>query len=318
MTYFSCTKDNIINGPSIPKDEEFALVWQQVDPKYPEKWKWQIQYMTQDTSFAVTNDTNWNTNPSICGDSIVWASPDGINLWYRGNTIRLYDDPNLYEQNPVISQDLITWFAEDTRIGSNTSEIYAFTTTGLKRITNNTYRDGWPCVYGDTIFWGVDTSGYTAIHSWTSDTSWTFTADSLKARGLKKSGNCYVWFAYDGNDNEIVMMKNDLILKLTSNSLNDWYPDIYGDKIIWVSGSNSKNRDDHEIMIWENGQVKQLTHNNVEEKQPIIRGKYIVWYSKDTSATNDNEIYMYDGNEIRQITNNEVEDTDPDFYLKPN
>jgi hypothetical protein len=69
--------------------------------------------MTQDTSFAITNDTNWNMSPSIYGDSIVWASPDGIHLWYRGNTIRLYDDPNLYEQYPVISKDLIAWFAED-------------------------------------------------------------------------------------------------------------------------------------------------------------------------------------------------------------
>lgn len=167
--------------------------------------------------------------------------------------------------------------------------------------------------------------------------------------------NGYVsWAAYDGNDYEIYIWKNNKIKQVTNNDTDDFEPQVCNGQIAWTGYVGEK----MQIFFWDGIEIKRISNNDdVNNTDPNLYDSKIVWaaYSKGIDGKkgshdifywdgtsnyqvthsegndyepavyeneiawhwwdgNDYEILYYDGNEITQITDNEVDDLEVSIY----
>ncbi len=119
-------------------------------------------------------------------------------------------------------------------------------------------------------------------------------------------GNNIVWSELKSGDNdfEIFLYNGSETIQLTDNDVNDFFPKISGDNVVW----QSQIREDAEIFLYDGSETIQLTNNDVGDERPAISGDNVVWSGSDG---NDSEIFLYDGSETIQLTNNDVRDFIP-------
>ena len=94
-----------------------------------------------------------------------------------------------------------------------------------------------------------------------------------------------MWYGYDGTDNEIFFYDGVSTTQLTNNSLNDWYPQVSGNRVVWRAHDGN----DWEIFLWDEGEIIQLTDNEYADYETKIDGDTVVWYGHDG---NDFEIFI--------------------------
>ena len=119
-------------------------------------------------------------------------------------------------------------------------------------------------------------------------------------------GNNIVWSEKVSGDNdfEIFLYNGSETIQLTDNDVNDFFPKISGDNVVWQSQINL----DAEIFLYDGSQTIQITDNDVRDFFPAISGDNIVWSGNDG---NDREIFLYNGSETIQLTDNDVNDFFP-------
>ncbi len=117
-----------------------------------------------------------------------------------------------------------------------------------------------------------------------------------------------VWYAWDGQDFEIMMrdVETGQTTPLTDNNYDDVSPVIWNGVVAW-EGYPSVEAD---IFMWKEGKITKISDNVEDDVKPRIWDKYIVWQG----VQDDNyEIFLYDGVSTRRITNNHYDDVDPDI-----
>ena len=77
------------------------------------------------------------------------------------------------------------------------------------------------------------------------------------------------------------------IVALTNNALNDYSPQMYARKVVWLHNDGS----DDEVMYYNGKETMQITNNTVYESYPQISSGGIVWQTDD----GDDEIEIFPG-----------------------
>ena len=86
-------------------------------------------------------------------------------------------------------------------------------------------------------------------------------------------------------------------------SLGTSRPQIFGTKVIWLSGDNKESK----IMLYDGSETVEIKNTN--GAFPKISGDNLVWSAVDLEG--DQEIYFYNGKETIQLTDNDVDDVSP-------
>ena len=113
------------------------------------------------------------------------------------------------------------------------------------------------------------------------------------------SDNNVVWQSQIDSDGEIFLYNGSETIQLTNNDVEDFFPAISGENVVW-SGSDGRDR---EIFLYDGSETIQLTDNDVDDFIPKISGDNVVWQSQIDS---DGEIFLYDGSQTIQLTDNDV------------
>lgn len=117
-----------------------------------------------------------------------------------------------------------------------------------------------------------------------------------------------VWYAWDGQDYEIMMhdLETGETIQLTDNNFDDVSPVVWNGVVAW-EGYPSVEGD---IFLWREGKITMISENIEDDVNPRIWDKYVVWQG----IQDDNyEIFLYDGASTRRITKNNYDDVDPNI-----
>ncbi|MHB8868834.1 MAG: hypothetical protein ACYC8U_08510, partial [Thermoleophilia bacterium] len=83
------------------------------------------------------------------------------------------------------------------------------------------------------------------------------------------------------------------IAQLTINSVEDFPPQVSGDRVVWSGYGGADGGADREIFTWtRTGGIVQLTTNNVTDENPQVSGDRVVWQGVGGSDVGgDDEIF---------------------------
>jgi beta propeller repeat protein len=299
----------------------------------------------------LTDNTVTDWSPEISGDYIAWVGsggadpgPDGGNDWeiflYDGTTLLRLTDNAVEDTHPDISGNKVVWQGRGGSDGGNDWEVFLYDGTQVIQLTANTGQDVSPKISGDKVVW-MDQGGPGQIFFydgtqviplsggdfpridgdkivWNSrgDVVYEYdgtqiiklSADGARAWYPEISGDKVVWVGYDSNDDEIFLYDGTQIIQLSDNTMNDYYPQISGDKVTWHGWDGT----DYEIFLYDGTQTIQLTDNTTRDWYPKISGDWVTWYGYGGSdGGKDYEVFLYDGTQVIQLTTNTTEDSIP-------
>jgi beta propeller repeat protein len=221
-----------------------------------------VYNITSGVETQVSDTTDYNYNPAIYGNNVVWTDCGSYNscinpftLSQSNSIIYLYNissgittqisDGSSWQDYPAIYGNRIVW--QDNR--NPTSQIYINgTSPGLEKQVNATTSDqNYPNIYGDQVVWQDDLNliGNTAIY--------LFNITSSKTAQIS-----------DGS------------------SLQE-FPTIYGNRVVWQDNRNGN------YEIFTNGTTPgdeySLTPNepSIVHQYPAISSNWVAWVQTDTT-----------------------------------
>jgi len=126
--------------------------------------------------------------------------------------------------------------------------------------------------------------------------------------GPQLYGNELVWYAWDGQDFEIMLydFQTEVITQITDNIYDDVSPVIWDGVIAWEAYPSVE----ADIFIYKDGRVSKISHNIEDDVNPRIWNGQVVWQGLQED---DYEIFLYDGESTHQITDNNYDDIEPDL-----
>lgn len=209
------------------------------------------------TKTQVTSNSSDDVSPQTDGNYIVWLG-DGFNgtvTYYdiaSGITTTIPDVPG-YRVNtaPKIANGRVTWST-----GLGIADVFMYdiasgVTSNISGLVDPTNRldDLRPGISGDSIIWNrISRLGASdpnddicslMIYDIATGTAGTAPDDYLRESSEYKDGKLGVKTLHDGNDREVYMYSNDILLQVTDNSVNDIAARISGNSIVWVSGADN-------------------------------------------------------------------------------
>ena len=115
----------------------------------------------------------------------------------------------------------------------------------ITQLTNDSYDDYYPQVYGSNVVWdGWDGSDYEIfLYDGTGTTQ--LTNNSYTDWIPQIYGSNVVWVGSNGNDYEIFLYDGNNTTQLTNNSYDDYFPEVYGSNVAWQSSDGN----DYQIMF---------------------------------------------------------------------
>jgi beta propeller repeat protein len=181
------------------------------------------------------------------------------------------------------------------------------------QITTNKSNQTIPAVYGDKIVFFDDRSGRGRYNIYMHDLSTsretqitTNNSHYNPNTGPAIYGDRIVWQEYDRPDIHMYNLSTSKEIQIT-NSGKAFYPDIYGNRIVWTDTRNGKG----DIYMYDLSTSKetQITTNESHQDNPSIYGDRIVWQDSRNGegSYNPTDIYMYNistSTETRITTNN--------------
>ena len=165
---------------------------------------------------TTTQLTSNGVSPYVSGNQVVWRSYDGgqlseIYLYDGSTTTQIVDSNNSVPLHGFFDGNVV-WSEWD----GNDWELFRFDGTNTSQITNNDFND-------------VLTP---------SSTETSYSSNSNAA--VDSSGNNLVWSSYVGDNWEVFYYDGTQTIQVTDNSINDLYPKISGDTLVWsTSGTTS-------------------------------------------------------------------------------
>ncbi|NJM88031.1 MAG: hypothetical protein HC847_13510 [Hydrococcus sp. RU_2_2] len=171
----------------------------------------------------------------------------------------------------------------------------------IKQLTNNSFDDENPQIWGNNIVWDAPNRVYLSKNG----SQPILLDDDVFLSALPQiSGNNVAWmdtdyglfgltfdiYFYDGNTSIYVPSSGDVGVN----------PQISGNNVVWEGNDSG----DWEIYLYKGNTTVQLTDNDFDDENPQIWGNNIVWQG-------DGEIYFYNGIRITQLTSNAINDENP-------
>lgn len=153
----------------------------------------------------------------------------------------------------------------------------------------------WPC-------------GWEISYSLNSSDIYQLTTNCYYDMGPQLYGNELVWYAWDGQDFEIMLydLQKQVLTQLTDNVFDDVSPVIWDGSIAWEAYPSVE----ADIFLYQDGKISKISSNVEDDVSPRIWNGYVVWQGL---LEDDYEIFLYDGESTTQITDNNYDDISPDI-----
>jgi beta propeller repeat protein len=256
-------------------------------------------YLHQISTGITTQIGNEGLLPKVSGNHVIWSGCGGICLYHIdiGTTTNIEDASMEYPQEPFIDGDNIVWSSDlDDDV-----EIYLYQiSTGTKtQITNNSTVEYYPYIQGDSIVWAGMTNGHDEIflHQISTGTTTQISNTEFELNWWPQpSGDYVVWFGddYDG-DSEIMLyqISNGTTTQITDNAIDDDYPEIDGNYIVW--GQNDGSHFTRHLYAINTGQTKQISPDSTyaSRTRNIIKGDFVTWSNFAGYPAEEDECYLY-------------------------
>ena len=102
------------------------------------------------------------------------------------------------------------------------------------------------------------------------------------------------------------------IKQLSTNSIDDFRPQVSGSNVVWAGTGGSNGGTDREIFFFNGTATTQLTTNSTDDFFPQVSGSNVVWSGRGGSdGGSDYEIFLFNGTTTTQLTTNSTEEFDP-------
>ncbi len=102
------------------------------------------------------------------------------------------------------------------------------------------------------------------------------------------------------------------IKQLTTNSTEDFRPQVSGLNVVWSGPGGSDGGTDSEIFLFNGTTTTQLTTNSTDDFDPQVSGSNVVWSGRGGSdGGTDGEIFLFNGTATTQLTTNSTDDFIP-------
>jgi beta propeller repeat protein/parallel beta-helix repeat protein len=232
---------------------------------------------------------SYNSWPEIYGDRIVWKAHRNNNGTWENSGIQVYNlslsketqIPNSINAfYPAIYRDKIVYTdLRDIRSGNADIYMYDLSTSKEIQITTNESWQGYPAIYGDNIVWqdyrnGNSLWSKTDIYMYNLSTS---TEIQITTSGSASNPKIYGDRIVYVNGSQIYMydLSTSKETKVTAYESRQDNPAIYGDRIVWQDSRN-RNADIYMYNLSTHTET-QITSNNSDQSDPAIYGDRIVW-----------------------------------------
>jgi len=163
------------------------------------------------TKHQITNDSVWDTEPSLYNDTVAWVHDYlGVcDIWYWDghNKIKVTSSTQP-EEGPSLYDGKIAWFGYD----GNDEEIYYWNGSTITQITNDNedIADRHPSLYDGKIAWERKTANGWEIFYWDGSSVKQITNNSEDDRYPSLYNGAILWTHYDGHDWEIQYAEVDV------------------------------------------------------------------------------------------------------------
>ncbi|AAM32438.1 PEGA domain-containing protein [Methanosarcina mazei] len=276
---------------------------------------------SKETQITTSGKANY---PAIYEDKVVWTDYRNEN-----NHIYMYNlsaeretqitTNESIKSGPEIYGDRIIWI--DDRNGKQDIYVYNISTTKETQITTNGSASeyGSPAIYGDRIVWQDERDGNSDIYMYNLSTEkeTRITINESSQEDPAIYGNRIVWTDYRNSKESSTFYMNsnsDIYMydlststetQITSNKSNQFRPEIYGDRIVWVDERNSdksgefymnSNSDIYMYDLSTSTEI-QITTNELDQDFPFLYSDRIVWMD----SRNLSDIYMYNITNSKEI-----------------
>lgn len=239
-------------------------------------WDIYMRDLATSVETQITNDTVDQTHPDISGNRIVWLN------WYSWGSV----DVHIYDLQTG-TQSRIPFNGISTVIPLDSAGSVFF-----------------PKISGNTVVWENPTNTYgVGIYAYDINLG-TITKISHNAGWFRQvnpsiSGDKVVWEDWGGGDADVYMynLTTGIETRVTNNNANQRYPEIDGNKIVWM-GNGIPNRA-YDIYVYD---LVTQTENRISisgpgnTNYPKISGDKVIWWDLRSSELRPglSSIYMYD------------------------
>ncbi|OEU77286.1 MAG: hypothetical protein BA872_01930 [Desulfobacterales bacterium C00003060] len=203
---------------------------------------------TKGSPIFITHNDYDDISPQTDGNYVVWLgySHSGGEIFVydilSGETTRVTDDDNV-DSPPQIANGVVVWTSHKVTDSVEPGEImlYDIATGVTEQLTMDALDDSGPRISSEAVIW-VQTDeelGATIfIHDLGTGTTVEAPQDFVWENSPQTDGNLTVLARYDYRDREIFLYDTGLKVyeQITDNDLDDRYPRISGNKIVWIRG----------------------------------------------------------------------------------
>jgi hypothetical protein len=212
-----------------PRTDGTSIVWYGWDGK-----DYEIFHSDGNETSQLTYNGKNDYHPQVSGDLVVWRGFDGNDyeiFMKRGGAVYNISKNETDDGIPYIDEETVIWASHD----GNDYEILLWEDEELKTLSNNNMDDLDPVIEDGRAIWRRDDGHDYEIVYFTGSVAVQLTNDDMDKGAPKMSNRRVVWSARTGiqDDWELYTHKGGKTVQITSNSLQDVNPAVYGDTIVW-------------------------------------------------------------------------------------
>lgn len=262
-----------------------------------------LYYWDQSTITSIY--TGFMSGYAINNQTVVYSYWDGsdyeVATWSSGTTTQRTNN-SISDSYPVISGSLVGWMRNlgDWEI--------VIQNGGLDtQISDNSVPDQGLAINGTDLFWLATNPEarvwrYDGTNAFPVSASGDYACDSLIHDADDDHAVWIATYGSAGDDREIVYYDGSIAHRLTDNSVDDAFPELHENRVVWMGRGGTDGGMDYEIFLYDGGSITQLTENDYQDEYPDVSDTYVAWIQTDPVSPDQRFIMAYDGSTVTQVS----------------
>jgi len=262
-----------------------------------------------DQSSIQTVYTGFMHGFQIDNGTVVYSFWDGgdyeIATW-AGGSVTQWTSNTYSDAYPVISGSRVAWMR--TLTTNDDWEIMTSTGGPPIQLSSNSVSDQGLAMHGSDLFW-LASNPEARVWRYDGSTAYPVSAvgdyacDSLIHDADGDHATWIATYGAAGDDREVVYYDGSTAIRLTDNLIDDAFPKLSGDRVVWQGRGGIDGGMDYEIFLYDGGTTTQLTVNDLNDEYPDVSATHVVWIQTDSPAPpGDRRVMVYDGTTTVPVT----------------